>query len=219
MKELNGDSIEIITGNKIIQATGTIVLESKAKRMDKFMGVYESHHAADKVVTCQGSETKMIMNSKITTAMNVDETIPNLPVSPQGPMKVSAKATTVHFGNISESIRFFGSKITTLTLGSKNTLIATGSKTNTIGTGAYSTTVGTGAITLTTGAGAVSATGTSVAITGTASVLVTTPQMAIASGATYIGTGALTGVITMASHQDYVTGIPLRPSFTVYAAL
>lgn len=119
-------------------------------------------------------------------------------------------ALAIGVGNQTSAL-LVGSIKETIGTGDRKSSIAAGNFSVSIVAGGASVTTKAGNIEYTTAAGVATVGGVSCTLRGTASARVEAPMVSI-------GQGVMSGVITMLSHQDYVTGLPLRPSLTVMAA-
>lgn len=113
-----------------------------------------------------------------------------------------------------------GSYKTSIGAGNIERKVGVGDIKDTVGTGSHSTNVGAGSYSVNVGAGSLSlAAGGSFSISGT-TVNITSSTTTVDSAFVMLGNPATrSGVITMLSHKDYVTGAPLIPSLTVSAGL
>jgi hypothetical protein len=116
-------------------------------------------------------------------------------------------------GNIKESITTFGKRITTITSGGIEETIRTGSYKTKINAGNYKLNVSTGKIEVKTSAGTVTISGTTVDIKGSIMVNINSSLVKIGKGAP-IG-GVVAGLPGIPTHQDFVTGLPLKGSMKV----
>jgi hypothetical protein len=149
------------------------------------------------------SELKHITGSRSEKITNGNDEKTMLLGNETRTMVAGNSSKTIAAGNLSE----------TLGAGNRSTTIGTGSISNTIGAGAFNVSTGAGAIGLSTAAGTVTIAGTMVSIAAITTVDVQAPL---------VGLGMLptrSGVITMLSHHDYITGLPLIPSMTVMASM
>ena len=115
-----------------------------------------------------------------------------------------------------------GNVVTAITAGNIVETMPAGNRVTTVGAGSVGFNVGTGSFTAATGAGALALTTAAGTVTFAGTVISATALTAISHQAPIVGLGMLptrSGVITMLSHRDYITGMPLIPSLTVTASV
>lgn len=160
-------------------------------------------------------------------------------INSTGTIALNSTAVTVASGSRTEKFTtgdddkliMLGNDVTTIGTGFQKTVIGVGGKETTIAAGNHKTTLTAGSfsmsvlvgdasvttkagnVELTTAVGTAKVGGVSVSITGLTSVSVEAPSVSLGLAPTN------SGVITMLSHKDYMTGLPLIPSMTVTAAL
>jgi hypothetical protein len=213
-----GNVSEYVDGDKTITVTGTLTIESQGLQVNKYMAAKEDVYAADKTKIVNGTSSEICMKDKQLTCMSRKITLVNSPISPQGPMVATADEKEVMFGDIKESIKYAGSKKTSLKLGNIEDSIIAGSKKTSISLGSYSVAVKAGSVSINTKLGSVTVSGSTVSVKGDFAVTAKAPLISMNGSLVKLGNGAKPGVVTFMSHQDYVTGIPLRPSPLVWSA-
>lgn len=117
--------------------------------------------------------------------------------------------TTIVTGNHITNITT-GNQLTNIGAGNISTVVAAGNMADTLSAGNYALTVNGN--TAMTSSGVFTIGGTSVMVNGATAISLTAPSVTLGLLPT------LSGVITMLSHRDYVTGAPLMPSLTVLAS-
>jgi hypothetical protein len=201
-----GNAIEVVAGSKTVEVTETYDLLVKGMKVENIYGSSSESYQVDKTVNVTGVYSEIVVKEKQQKYGKRKTTI-----------TVGSDDLTVLAGNIFETIATFGNKTSSITTGNSSELIIAGNKTTAITTGNYSVTVGAGNITVATAAGVVSIAATgSINITSASMVNVTAPMVNL--GAAAVG-GVVVGIPGIPSHLDYLTGMPLKSSMTVKAAL
>ncbi len=115
-------------------------------------------------------------------------------------------------GDITESITSFGKKSTSLFSGNIEQSVTTGNVETDVSIGDYKVNVSTGSIEMATSAGTVDISGTNVSVE--AQILATIDAKLIKLGGSLVG-GVVSGLPGKVTHNDYVTGPPLKGSLKV----
>lgn len=189
---VGGDEYKKVAGSKDTSVGGAFGESSTGDRTISTMGAFTVNATTEvKLMTQQRSE-KILAGSDEKTILSGDETLD---------IALGSKKTTVGIGDVE----------VTVGVGDISEDIGAGNRSFRIGAGNFDVSVGAGSISLSTVG--------SVTIAGT-SFTVSSAEASIDSA--FVGLGNIasrSGVITMLSHKDYITGAPLIPSFTVTAGM
>jgi hypothetical protein len=187
-------------------------------------GFKETYITGDNTILVSGLKTETIEGS-VSESCLADRTINILGTFTETVIKekqslIGKRKATIATGDDILTVQL-GNKIETIALNKISTVLGMASETitagklTTIASGAYTVSVGTGAVSITTAAGTVTITGTGpINISSTTAINVNAPKVSLG-----VSLAPKSGVIILMSHNDYITGAPLRPSNTVSASL
>ena len=208
IERVNGSRREEISGDSELRVGGDYLWEIAGKFSYRVGGSFGESIFGDRTISTtaafsvNSSEVKTMTGSRSSKIVAGGDDTKIVKGDSTLSIGVGNQSSSLLVGSIKESIG----------TGDRKSSIAAGNFSVSIVAGNASVTTKAGNLEYTTAAGVATIGGVSCTLRGTASARVEAPMVAI-------GQGAMSGVVTMLSHQDYVTGLPLRPSLTVMAAL
>jgi len=202
---------EVITGNQKVSIGGTekttvagnSILKVNGMRREQVGGSSSYEYQTDKSENIMGVYTQVVVKEMQGRFGKRKETV------------YLGQELSIMTGDMKESIVTFGNKKTTLTAGNIEETIIKGDKKVTIAVGNYKVSVAAGGV-------EIQALG-SAKLTGLKGVTIQGLKTDIKSATVSIGALPVKGAVVIGlpglpSHLDYVTGIPLKGSFTVKAS-
>lgn len=210
VERVAGKSREEIRGDSEIQIGGSLVKQIESELDVSVGGAMSESSMGDRTINTLGAFSVNATTEIKVQAQQRSETF--VKGNDERLLLLGNAVTDVYVGNIEDKVKLGSLKRETL-VGNIDDKIAAGNHSVSVGVGSYNLSVASGSISQTTGVGAFTVGGTSVIMNATAAVNINAPFVGIGNPVTR------SGVITMLSHRDYVTGAPLIPSLTVLAGL
>lgn len=200
-EDIAGNAIETVDGSKEIFADN-LILDINGLKTEKIGGSSSESVQSDKTLNVQGMYTETVIKEK---------------QGKYGKRKVTITSGNdeleVTKGDIIESITTVGKKSTSITMGNIEQNIKVGDHKTTITTGDYKIGVTAGGVEIKTSVGSIEMSGTSIKTKGDISIVHDAPIVKL-GGAKLIG-GVVSGLPGKITHNDYVTGAPLKGSMKV----
>jgi len=198
-----GDTLEYVGGTKFIEISGG----------------YNAVITGIKTETIAGSASEVVSVDKSVNVLGIyNEQVTKEKQCQFGKRKTSISGDdelTITKGDLIQTIQVFGNKKTSIQgSGSIEETITAGNKKISITAGNYELKISAGQITIKTSAGSVEVNGTTLDLKGTASASLKAIKVDIGNGPRG---GIVTGLPGTPSHNDYVTGAPLKGCITVKA--
>lgn len=208
VERVKGSRRDEVTGDCELRVGGDYLWEIAGKFSYRIGGSFGESVFGDRTISTtaafsvNSSEVRTMTGSRTTKVVAGGDDTKILKGDSTTSIGLGSKSTSLLVGSIKESIG----------TGDRKSSIAAGNFSVSIAAGSSSITSKAGNMEYTTAAGVAVIGGVCCTLRGSAAVKVESPLVSL-------GQGVLSGVVTMLSHQDYVTGLPLRPSLTVLAAV
>jgi hypothetical protein len=203
-KNVFGNQKVVIGGSETKQISGESSLIVQGLRHEDIRGAADYNYQADTSINCMGVYSQHVIKEVQGRFGKRKETV-NL-----------GQELTILSGDMVETIQTIGSKKTRLTRGNIEELIINGNRTSTVATGNYSVKVGVGKAEIISGGAS--------KITSASKISLQAPSAEVNALTVRLGASPIRGKVVVGlpgafSHNDYLTGLPLRGSFTVAASI
>lgn len=209
IEKVYGASREEIYGDSELKVTGNYLWSVSGKFRYRIQGNFGESIFGDRSISSTGTIALNSTEIKTTSGSRTEKFVKG---DDDKTILLGDSLTTIAVGSVKNKIGV-GDLSTLVGAGSHKTTLTAGSFNMTIVAGNASVSTKLGNVELTTAVGVAKVAGTNVSITGQVAASLVAPKVSIGMAPTN------SGVITMLSHKDYVTGLPLIPSVTVTAAL